>query len=369
MSNSRLPYDDNLNIGLLSKVFERKRISNCYKYFWFQAILQKIAEDKVRFSYDEILNQMIEDAWYMVTEYNLRLGPCNTTDNLEEVVKYIFANTNISSTAKPGTIVKYLENCEDERILKYKKDLIVNVPYCMQSPFYSSIKNPGHSKVDEINIQKHLLYYFVMLQGINSEFEINEEWLKYLICNRNILQDWVKYNLVGYLQDRNPSVPGIMDKISKPEKRDLKRVSEYWKTILEIDSSILEIYEKNSLKDEKISIDHFVPWQYVAHDELWNLSPTTRRINSRKGNQLPNFEQYYKELAMIEYRAYEICKEYEKAKDRFEICLEYHVNSSEVRNSLYEVGLDFEKFDERLFNIINPVYNSAKMCGFTEWIN
>lgn len=54
----------------------------------------------MRFSYDEILNQMIEDAWYMVTEYKLRLGPCNTTDNLEEVVKYIFSTTKISSTAK-----------------------------------------------------------------------------------------------------------------------------------------------------------------------------------------------------------------------------------------------------------------------------
>ena len=73
-----IPFDEKLNIGVLSKVFERKRISNCYKYFWFQAILENIVEDKVVFTYDEILNQMIEDAWYMVTEFKLRLGPCNT---------------------------------------------------------------------------------------------------------------------------------------------------------------------------------------------------------------------------------------------------------------------------------------------------
>ena len=28
-----IPFDEKLNIGVLSKVFERKRISNCYKYF------------------------------------------------------------------------------------------------------------------------------------------------------------------------------------------------------------------------------------------------------------------------------------------------------------------------------------------------
>ena len=98
-----IPFDEKLNIGVLSKVFERKRISNCYKYFWFQAILENIVEDKVVFTYDEILNQMIEDAWYMVTEFKLRLGPCNTTDNLEEVVKYIHSKSNISSTAKRGS--------------------------------------------------------------------------------------------------------------------------------------------------------------------------------------------------------------------------------------------------------------------------
>ena len=49
-----IPFDEKLNIGVLSKVFERKRISNCYKYFWFQAILENIVEDKVVFTYDEI---------------------------------------------------------------------------------------------------------------------------------------------------------------------------------------------------------------------------------------------------------------------------------------------------------------------------
>ena len=88
-----IPFDEKLNIGVLSKVFERKRISNCYKYFWFQAILENIAEDKVVFTYDEILNQMIEDAWYMVTEFKLCLGPCNTTDNLVEVQYIVYCKT------------------------------------------------------------------------------------------------------------------------------------------------------------------------------------------------------------------------------------------------------------------------------------
>lgn len=365
----RLPYDDSLNISLLSKVFDRKRISNCYKYFWFQAILELLSEKKVRFSYDEILNQMIEDAWYMVTEYKLRLGPCNTTDNLEEVVKYIFSTTKISSTAKKGTVIQYLETSDDPVIQRYKKNLIVNVPYCLQSPFYTSIKNLGRSKINEINTQKHLLYYFVSAEGTNSQLEMNEEWVSYLIHNRDILRDWIKYNLIGYLQDRNPSVPGIVEKIIKPEKRDLRRVREYWKTIIEIEPGITEIYEKTVMKDKEISIDHFVPWQYVAHDELWNLSPTTKSINSQKGNQLPNFKDYFGKLSSLEYRAYKASYKYENVKEKYKICLDYHVNNLDVRSSLYQADLDQSMFETRLFNIIKPVYDSARLSGFTEWIH
>ena len=38
---------------------------------------------------------MIADAWYMVTEYHLRLGPIGSKDNLEEIAKNIFMKTII----------------------------------------------------------------------------------------------------------------------------------------------------------------------------------------------------------------------------------------------------------------------------------
>lgn len=47
-----------------------------------------------------------------------------------------------------------------------------------------------------------------------------------------------------------------------------------------------EIYIGQILTENDISIDHFVPWSYVAHDEMWNLNPTTKSINSSKRNNL-----------------------------------------------------------------------------------
>ena len=75
----KLPYSEKLNIGYLSRLFDNT--SNCYKFFWFKAILGKIQKEKTRFTFDELINEMIADAWYMVTEYHLRLGPLGITDN------------------------------------------------------------------------------------------------------------------------------------------------------------------------------------------------------------------------------------------------------------------------------------------------
>ena len=41
-----LPHSDNLNIGYLSRMFDRNRVFNCYKYFWMLAILNKILGGK-----------------------------------------------------------------------------------------------------------------------------------------------------------------------------------------------------------------------------------------------------------------------------------------------------------------------------------
>ena len=114
----QLPYSEELNIGYLSRLFGDT--SNCYKFFWFQAILSKLSSEHTRFTFDELINEMIADAWYMVTEYHLHLGPCSVTDNLEEAVKYIGTVKQFPAAEKRDVIISYLENNDDKKLLAYK---------------------------------------------------------------------------------------------------------------------------------------------------------------------------------------------------------------------------------------------------------
>ena len=61
----QLPYSEKLDIAHFSRLFDNK--SECYKLFWFQAIVSRIMQGKNVFTYEELINEMIADAWYMVT--------------------------------------------------------------------------------------------------------------------------------------------------------------------------------------------------------------------------------------------------------------------------------------------------------------
>ena len=105
----------------------------------------------------------------------------------------------------------------------------------------------------------------------------------------------------------------------------------------------------------------------MAHDELWNLHPTTKSINSSKSNSLPSWSLYFDALGELEYRAYELKETNDFVTAEFEKIALYHLNNQEIRNQLYEKGLDKATFKIRLEHVIRPVYESAKNQGFKEW--
>lgn len=314
----QLPNSDELNIGYLSRLFDNT--SECYKLFWFQAIMNKLNENRNSFTFNELVDEMIVAAWYMVTEYHLNLGP---KDTLEAVVKRIADTTDFKPSEKQGILLEYLKNCEDKETLWIKRTLILNVPYRLLAPFMPDFKGKawdvsGKKLAEEINKQRHLLYYFAAINGLQSRIEIAEEWVVYLRKNREIVNGWIQYKTIQYLQKRNPSVPGIIDKLYPPQERKLTKVIKYWKMVMAV-QPICEIYGNNILAEDDVSIDHFIPWSYVAHDE-------------------------------------------------FHKCAKEHLNNTDIEYRLYRRGQSKEEFSENLREIIFPVYEAARNSGFKNWV-
>lgn len=362
----KLPYSDELNTGYLARLFDNT--SECYKLFWFKAIVTAVGNGKLVLTYEELIDKMIADAWYMVTEYHLNLGPKDTLEAVIELIKE--KNPELKSSEKESVLIDYLAQINDKDIVSKKRVLTYNVPYRLQAPFLSEIKGrawdiPAPDLAYQINQEKILIYYFEAINGLSTKIVIQEKWAEYINKNREIILGWIEYHMIRYLQKRNPSVPGIADKLEPPQERKLEKVKKYWKLILSVEP-IKEIYDDCLLTDKDISIDHFVPWSYVAHDEFWNLSPTTKTINSTKSNNLPVWNTYFPKLAQIEYQSYSLIWQYDSIHKEFDKCAKEHINNVDVRNRLYREGLQFDDFIKELESVIYPVYCAAHECGF-DW--
>lgn len=172
--------------------------------------------------------------------------------------------------------------------------------------------------------------------------------------------------MVSYLQRRNPNVPGIINKLQPPQERKLEKVKRFWAAVSEV-TPVRDIYAGEPMQGRGMSIDHFVPWSYVAHDELWNLSPTTKSANSSKGSCLPDWNVYFPKLREVQYQAYTAAQQFDGVHALFESCRKEHVNSDEVWMKLYRPALTQESFYHNLEEILLPVWQSARSLGFREW--
>ena len=362
----QVPQSEQVNTASLACLFDNK--SESYKLFWFKAILHEVSRGRSEIPFRELIERMIVDAWYMVSEYKLNLGPADT---LEKTVLYIASKEDFLPTEKEEVLLGYLRTSEDRQLQGFMRTLSLNVPYRLQAPLMqtpdSKIWYKQAAITDYINAQNGMMYTIEYSGPMTSRIIITPAWMDYLRSNLGILLGWTDYNLIQYLQRRNPTVPGISNKIYPPQERKLTAVTGYWKYMVQ-HQTVMDIYTGEQLTTKGISIDHFVPWSYVASDELWNLIPTVKSVNSSKSNNLPDWRVYFRRLAKTEYDAYLLVEGDAKAKQLFEKCSRENLNSEDIRFRLYRSGQTKEHFTGQLEEILLPVYESAKNMGFREWV-
>ena len=80
---------------------------------------------------------------------------------------------------------------------------------------------------------------------------------------------------------------------------------------------VYDIYSEEKMSEKNFDIDHFVPWSFVANDELWNLMPMEKRLNCSKNNRLPAWDKYFQGFADNQFMMFECVQEKEKVKEIF----------------------------------------------------
>ena len=391
-------YYNTLDIEGFSRMM--KDPSYCYKFYWLEAIVQLISEDRKEASYDEIINEMISNAWYSVLEFHVHLsgiwGDGEIKDSLEKAVLKLHKLSDLSSNASKveikNKIVEYNKELHGE-----KMTLTQNVPYKALSGFanrYSERIDLNSSAgrmmayYNRINgIESPLPYTFGEQKGLERKVIFHESWSQMIqdhmvsilgfgrkerklsVIFAVAILGWIQYEKVRWLQNNNPEVPGLVYKLAPldDKMRKLGHVRKLWEGVLDM-TSIVDVFKNEPIKKEAYDVDHFIPWSFVMNDELWNLMPMDSSLNSSKSNRLPQWDKFFMRFALNQYTMYELVHEKAGIRKLYESCYRDNLHSIWASQELYRKGNSREEFYGILERNMRPVYDSARRQGYEVWM-
>lgn len=308
MYDEILPYSKNLDIASLSRCF--KNVVNSYKFYWFLSILDFILDsDELTIGYKELAVRMLTTVWYPLDYFKLSFGAHDGFKVLAlEVSKHMTVDNHLSAESLRKQMEKKLPDEIFNNLNKViEAGLMRWVCFRFLSPFVEShVRGLADHKVNRTiaSLSRDDQYKRILPYQINANsITLNPIWREYFLANQSILRGFIRWHLVKFLQKNNSNIIGLTEKLDKPTTRDLSLAKKFWSTY-SASNAINCIYSNNNLNGQELSLDHFIPWSYIAHDQLWNIVPTTKTINSMKSDHLPDLRLYLDAFCTIQYNAF-----------------------------------------------------------------
>lgn len=346
----QLPYSKDLPVNLLAACFNST--SATYKYYWFISILQSIEEGSQRISKRTLFARMISNAWYTVNYFHVSFGK---QDLIQDTIELIMETENIKINEKHKKIISYLTSSNNKTTIDLLYHFNKQVPHWFLSPWFPKIENETDTKRENrIYFESKLFSKGCLYALHDDEIIINPDWITYLSKNVRFLKDFCYWNLVLYLQSKNPNVPDIPNKLIKPAVRNglTKQRKQFWDIVVYELGSIECIYTKKPLTIGNYAVDHFIPYSFVSHDLIWNLIPAYIPFNIHKGDKLPQLDLYFDSFFKLQSTAIDIVKLKSPANPLLEDYLSVFT----------DLEMSFNK--ENFLNRIQPLITIASNNGF-----
>ncbi|MBD2364928.1 hypothetical protein H6G36_27840 [Anabaena minutissima FACHB-250] len=374
-STHELPQSERVNVSVLSQIFNNT--TNSYKYLFFLSLLDILKrrhfDTLSPISFEEIIVEMLANAWYPHNYFKLSFGIqdqiANKLDSLDlEITEPIL---KFRDTDKK-LLRKLIQSQNLDDIISF---ISRYVPFRLIRPFFAQeTKGLVDAKINQtiINIANHQFELTKPIYCFDSEYlkdctalTLHQDWVEYIAENYSIVRGWVSWEWLYYMQKCNPIVPAVANKLFPPQQRDsLSNQTKFWKLVLE-HTEVHCIYSNLVLTTDNLSIDHYLPWSFVAHDQLWNLIPTIPSVNSSKSNNIPSIDKYFTKFIELQYIGLTISYENlpEKLWNKY---IESYLTDLKIsdKNKL----LDLNAISSAYTNTVLPIVSLATTQGFmADW--
>ena len=361
------PPCDGLDIVAFAQAFRNTNTS--YKFFWARALMRALANNKFQsceLSFVKMAAGMLDAARRAVCVFRLRLPKDDKLDKewfpalagtphwdsktLTRLRGDVFAPR---ARRIPGTIISGLT--------KY-------VPYLFMSPFFPGMTGvAGAVKFSRIktaaaerfNGDSPPPYRFA---ENDNAIIVHPKWCAYFARNADIINAWIMWELTRYIQRINPNIPAIPAKLDETAEPKTNRQRLFWQTIIERQPNAFCIYTGERIDADNFALDHYIPWSFVAHDNMWNLVPVSVAGNAEKSDNLPSDNAYFNHFADMQHLAVSSLHKLPNQR-RWESIFEPYLTDLNV--NAFQTAVNQNTLHSALAGVIKPLLSIAQTRGFT----
>lgn len=244
----------------------KSKQSASYKYGFLKAILDNLynTDDQLILTFDQLFSKFAEIYWNLVLKYRIRQAPViagGKTTKLEQALWEAKARCPVAEDLPFESIPDDVREYVCRRVRIDCKENVVGALYGdLQEMFYSFSKKGEYIQLNPV------MYEFVCKHKIAIEKMNYYEWARYL---ERINSDDVMDHL--------------LTKIDESAKRSNL---DYYRNILFEEFENKCFYCGKSLANNKVHVDHFIPWSFIKDDNLWNFVLACPKCNESKKDKL-----------------------------------------------------------------------------------
>jgi hypothetical protein len=368
-----LPESERVNVSILAQLFNNT--TNSYKYLFFLSLLDILKRRNFDvlspISFVELVVEILANAWFPHTYFKLSFGTQDKIAEKLDRLNLIITEPILKFQDLDKKLLrKNIQNQTYDDLISY---LVKYVPFRLIRPFFNTeTKGLKDAEVNQTVLdltnnpenQNPLYCFDADLVKDCKGLIFSQEWAEYIEENYIVVKGWASWEWLQYMQSRNPTTPNIVNKLFMPQQRgSLSSQTKFWKSVLD-HQSLKCIYSGQNLDPNHISLDHYLPWSFVAHDQLWNLIPVLPEVNSSKSNHLPS-EKYFSEFVKLQHLGLVSSQKYFSEKKWYDYIDSYINDLSLKKDDL----LDYEKLYNAYYFVVSPLLTLGIKQGFSgDWI-
>lgn len=186
----------------LQEMVCKKNLMNSYKLYFLKAILVNTSPDQREFSFNQMACWMVAYSFDDVCRLKKRIRPL---DKLYDIAVIAIEEEDLMESSSVAKVCVTLEETKNRKLRNELRSLCYYVPYRLLA-YRWQVELKGKTDREKNLLIEQLsqsddrnMYCIFTISKSRKEIEIREEWINYIINNRELLLKWIDQEIKNFV--------------------------------------------------------------------------------------------------------------------------------------------------------------------------